>query len=448
MKFTTFAIPAIFIMTRAALAADFTVKLITLDPGHFHAALVQKSMYPQVSQNVHVYAPVGPDLDQHLKRIDAYNSRAEQPTHWKANSYAGTDFFERMLADRSGNVVVLSGNNARKADYILRCVEAGLNVLADKPMAITPDDNLKLQRAFEVARQKHVLLYDIMTERHEITSELQRELSRIPSLYGTQLTGDAAQPAVTKESVHHYFKYVSGKPLVRPPWFFDVRQQGEGIVDVTTHLVDLIQWELFPEQELKPSDVKVLSARRWPTRVTLAQFEQATGLESFPDYLKPSLNAAGDLDVFCNGEFTYQLRGIVSKVSVIWNFQAPEGAGDTHDSTMRGSQANLIIKQGPEQQFKPTLYIQPASGSAEFAVEVRKVLAQLQSRFPGIDAKPAVDGFEVLIPEKYKVGHEAHFGQVTEAYLKYLAADKLPAWEVSNMLVKYHTLMQAYEKSR
>ena len=32
------------------------VKLITLDPGHFHAALVQKSMYEQVDSTVYVYA--------------------------------------------------------------------------------------------------------------------------------------------------------------------------------------------------------------------------------------------------------------------------------------------------------------------------------------------------------------------------------------------------------
>ena len=30
------------------------VKLITVDPGHFHAALVQKIMYDQVSPDVHV----------------------------------------------------------------------------------------------------------------------------------------------------------------------------------------------------------------------------------------------------------------------------------------------------------------------------------------------------------------------------------------------------------
>ena len=50
------------------------IRLMTLDPGHFHAALVQKEMYPDVSPNVHVFAPLGPDLIGHLDRIAAFNA--------------------------------------------------------------------------------------------------------------------------------------------------------------------------------------------------------------------------------------------------------------------------------------------------------------------------------------------------------------------------------------
>ena len=53
----------------------------------------------------------------------------------------------------------------------------------------------------------------------------------------------------------------------------------------------------------------------------------------------------GALQVFSNGEFTYQLRGIRTKISVLWNFEAPPGAGDTHFSIMRGTKANLIIRR-------------------------------------------------------------------------------------------------------
>jgi hypothetical protein len=45
------------------------VQLVTVDPGHFHAALVQKTVYPEVDSTVYVYAPEGNDLKLHLDRI-------------------------------------------------------------------------------------------------------------------------------------------------------------------------------------------------------------------------------------------------------------------------------------------------------------------------------------------------------------------------------------------
>lgn len=81
------------------------VKIITLDPGHFHAALVQKFSLDQVDPVVKVYAPEGPDLEGHIARIEGFNSRSEEPTAWKLDVYRGADFFEKMLADsrkRSG----------------------------------------------------------------------------------------------------------------------------------------------------------------------------------------------------------------------------------------------------------------------------------------------------------------------------------------------------------
>ena len=169
-------------------------RLITLDPGHFHAALVQKFMYPDVDPLVHVYAPGGDDLAEHLKRIERFNTRADEPTHWREKVYTGPDFLDKMLAEKPGNVVVIAGNNARKTEYILRSVQAGLNVLADKPMVITPGEFPRLQRAFAVAATNHVLLYDIMTERHEITTVLQRELSQQPALFGELVKGSSDEP--------------------------------------------------------------------------------------------------------------------------------------------------------------------------------------------------------------------------------------------------------------
>ncbi|WP_372936740.1 putative oxidoreductase C-terminal domain-containing protein, partial [Mariniphaga sediminis] len=307
------------------------VKLMTLDPGHFHAALVQKSMYDQVDPVVHIYAPEGSELQSHLKLIERFNNRAENPTSWESVVYTGQDFFEKMISEKPGNVMVTAGNNAEKTDFILRTVEAGINVLADKPMVISPDEFPKLEQAFKVAEEKGVMLYDIMTERYEITTMLQRELSNVPEVFGTLVEGTPENPAITKESVHHFFKHVSGSPLIRPAWFFDVNQQGEGIVDVTTHLVDLVQWEVFPEVTLKKEDVNIVSARRWTTDLTPEMFQKVTQLDKYPDYLQKDVEN-DILKVYSNGEINYKLKGIHAKVSVIWNYQAPEGAGDTHYS--------------------------------------------------------------------------------------------------------------------
>jgi predicted dehydrogenase len=437
------------ILMQTALATN-EVRLITVDPGHFHAGLVQKMMYPQVSPLVHVYAPEGPDLQEHLKRIEGFNTRGENPTHWEEKVFTGPDFFDEMLRDKAGNVVVLSGNNARKTEYIERSVKAGLNVLADKPMAITPADFKLLGRAFREAAKNKVLLYDIMTERFEITSILQRELSRMPDLLGTLEPGTPENPGVVMESVHHFFKEVAGKPLTRPAWFFDVRQQGEAVPDVGTHLVDLVQWICFPDQALNFSkDIRVNTARRWATALTPAQFQRATGLDRIPDYLKADVGSDGSLQVFQNGEVQYLVRGVQAKVAALWKFEAPPGAKDTHYALLRGSRATLVIRQGPDQQYQPTLYIENSVKvpAAEFEKAVRAAVAKLAAAHPGVDVKPAGDAWQVTVPEKYAVGHEAHFAQVTENFLRYLAEGKLPDWEVPNMLAKYFTTTEAYRLS-
>ena len=429
-------------------AAD-EVKLMTLDPGHFHAALVQKNTYPQIDSVVYVYAPEGDDVQQHLNRIEQFNTRAEEPTHWEEEVYTGPDFFEKMMEQQPGDVVVLSGNNAKKTEYIHASVEGGLNVLADKPMVIEPQDYSILEEALSLADEKGVLLYDIMTERYEITTMLQRALSQRPEVFGELEKGTVEEPAISKESVHHFFKYVSGNPLVRPAWFFDVSQQGEGIVDVSTHLVDLILWETFPDQAIDTTDVEVVSARRWATELDAEQFKKVTGLDEFPDYLNSAIKD-DKLEVFANGEINFTTRGVHGKASVIWNYQAPEGAADTHYSIMRGTKANLVIRQDAEQEYKPTLYVEPVGSTAreELEMALEAALEDLRAQYPDLASRPSGDGWEIVIPDTLKKGHEAHFAQVTEKYLQYLIDGELPEWERTNMLTKYYVTMQGYEMSR
>ena len=366
----------------------------------------------------------------------------ENPTHWKEEVYTGNDYFEKMLADKKGNTVMLAGNNQKKTEYIIRSLEAGLNVLADKPMVINSAGFETLKKAFETAKQKNLMLYDIMTERFEITTALQRELSMIPEIFGELEKGTPDNPAITKESVHHFYKYVSGSVLTRPAWFMDVSQQGEGIVDVMTHLVDLVQWECFPGQSIDYlKDITFNTAKRWTTGMSLSEFKAITKLDSFPAYLHKNIVRDTMLDVYCNGEINYQLKGVHAKTSVIWKYKAPEGTGDTHYSIMRGTRANLIIRQGKEENYQPTLYIEPI----DRAFDPTEVFKKIQANYPGVVLKKTSIGWEVIIPANYKEGHEAHFAMVTENYLKYFKNRNMPAWEVPNMLAKYYTTTKALE---
>lgn len=422
------------------------ISLITLDPGHFHAALVQKSMYPGVDSVVHVYAPTdGKDLQAHLGLVERYNGDADHPTHWKEEVYTGDDFLQKMLQDRKGNVVVLAGNNKRKIDYISQSINAGLNVLADKPMAINEEGFKTLEKSFADAKEKNVMLYDIMTERFEITATLQKEFSQIESLFGSLEKGSLEEPAITKESVHHFFKTVSGKPLIRPTWFFDVSQQGEGIVDVTTHLVDLVQWEGFPNQAIDyKKDIELLAAKRWPTWLKAAEFQKATN-ETYPDTFQANVNDKNELGVYANGEINYTIKGVHAKVVVKWNFEAPEGTGDTHYSIMRGSKANLIIKQGEDEHYKPVLYLEAVGkDKAGFEKAVEEAVAEVAKKYDGVTAEKLKNGYyKIVVPEVLATSHEEHFAQVTNNYLRYLKEGKLPDWEVPNMIAKYYVTTKA-----
>jgi hypothetical protein len=116
---------------------------------------------------------------------------------------------------------------------------------------------------------------------------------------------------------------------------------------------------------------------------------------------------------------------------------------------MRGTKANLVIRQGKEQNYKPALYIEPINKTdPSYETILMNEIKSVQTKYPGIELKKTAAGWEVTIPEKYKEGHEAHFARVTEKYLQYLKEGKLPSWEVPNMIAKYYTTTSALEMAQ
>jgi predicted dehydrogenase len=417
------------------------VKLIILDPGHGHATFMQGNMNPAIDPEVHVYAPAGPDVQQYMASIERYNKRANNPTNWKLILYTGADYLEKMLREKKGNAVLISGNNSRKADYILRSVKAGLHVIADKPMAIT--DFRSLEQSFKTARHNNVVLFDPMDLRYAPSNILQKEIAQMPEIFGTLQKGTLENPALVQANLHHYLKGPAGQTAVRPAWFFDVEQQGHGIVDVSTHLVDLNQWLAFPEKKLNyKTDIKVLSSREWPSTLRPSEFTLITRVSEYPAYLRKYVQDS-ILTVYSNGEMNYTLNGIHSKVTVLWNYKEPTGSSDTHYSLMRGTKVNLEIRQGSAEKYRSTLYIKPHANTNPVLFEETLLKAQksLEQKYPGTEFIKKGTEWEV------KPGNIQRSNSAAVA-ITYIQAGKMPEWEVPNMLAKYFTTIEALKRAQ
>ena len=290
-----------------------------------------------------------------------------------------------------------------------------------------------------------------MTERFETTTMLQRALVNDRATFGEMQTGTEADPAVYMESVHHLMKVVAGAPNIRPPWFFDTSEQGEGMNDIGTHLVDLVQWTVAPDQAIDyKKDVRVVASQRWPTWISEDDFKRVTASPRFPDALKASIKD-GKLEYYCNTLTSYTLRGIHTKLNVIWDWEAPAGGGDTHFAFYKGTRARVEVRQTKADKYLPELYVIPASADlkAQVLAAVKTKIASVQKEFPGVGVEERGAEIHITLPQALRVGHEAHFAQVTEHFLKYLHDRKaLPAWERPNMVAKYYVTTKGAELSR
>ncbi|MCE5249647.1 oxidoreductase [bacterium] len=430
---------------------DTLHRFMVIDPGHFHASLVfKRSSYEGISPLVGIYAPVGEDFVDHMSRVTPFNTRADDPAQWRYHVYLGQDYREAMFRERFGDIAILSGKNDEKINTIKACIDSGFNVLADKPWIIEPEKFAVLDAVLAEAEQKGLVAYDIMTERFEITSVMQRLLVNHEQVFGTVTAGTSDDPAVVKSSVHHLSKVVAGKQLKRPWWFFDTSVQGEGLVDITTHLVDIVFWTLYPDKPIDyKTDIEVVSAKHWPTVLTPTQYGTITANPQFPSQFK--LDDKGNYPYYCNGQANFTLKGVNVRVEVVWNYEAPPGSGDTHFSVIKGTRAHVIIRQGKEQNFLPEVYVEPAPGTDRTALgEALKAYITTLARdtYPGVSVVEEKNRWRIDIPQKYRVGHEAHFGQVTDRFLEFLGGTPQPAWERANMLAKYYVTTKALEMCR
>ncbi len=386
-----------------------------------------------MDSTVYVYAPDSLSIHEYLSRIRSVNISNELPFKWREVVYTGTDYLERMIQDHKGNVVVLAGNNQKKIEYLEQAVNAGMNVFSDKPMVINPEGFEHLKKVYDEAEKKHLLVFDMMTERYAMLNKIQRSLMQDTVLFGKLKKGSPDHPAILESSVHHFYRGGKGS---RPSWYFDVKQQGEGIADVTTHLIDLTFWKAFPDQIINyKSDINVLSATHSPVYFTRNEFSKATSLPDIPEslssYMKDSL-----LGVMCNGAIDYQIKGVYTRVKVDWRVIMPEGGNDLHTAYAEGTKTTILISQEYGQE-RPSLLVQKAGNISDqkFQKNLIQALGRLLIGYPEISvAVKKEHPAEINIPENLNTRHDPSF----QVFLSYLKNGGLPEWEIPNTLAKYY----------
>jgi predicted dehydrogenase len=415
------------------------LRLIEVDPGHGHLSGLHNKMLPGVSDVVHIYSPLSAELIAHLTAISRYNSRADNPTHWSVRLFAGPDYLAEMQRESPGAIVALAGRNSTKIRYIQTALKGGQHVFADKPWIIDTEAFPKLEAALKFAQEHHLITYDWMTLRGDAAYRLVRDLVRQEPIFGAPVPGSAEKPSVQLENLHALLKYSSGVPQRRPASVLDVRQQGEGMADVGTHLADLAQWTLFPGQAIAyRTDIRVLRADHSALMLTLEQFSRLTGESAWPEYLKESI-VDGKLRDYTNGSCVYTLKGVHVSLKVRWQYEAPPGARDSYFASYLGTRALIELRAGPKEDFTPEIYLTPSAGGSDatWEADLRSSVNRLRSEYPGLSFEKAGHSIHMLLPKADRSGDGLQ--KLYQEFAGFVRdPNTFPEFENSNLLAKYY----------
>ena len=106
----------------------------------------------------------------------------------------------------------------------------------------------------------------------------------------------------------------------------------------------------------------------------------------------------------------------------------------------------LEVRQGRVEHWRPELYVKPV-GDVGAALERR--ISVLRESYPGIGLEQHRAEWRVVVPDKLRLGHDAHFIELTRRFLGYVQRpESLPQWEKPNMLAKYFVCTEGVARSR
>ena len=146
---------------------------------------------------------------------------------------AGADFKTVVFPDESAlyartkpEIVAVANENDLKAGTVLRAFKEGCDVAVDKPLAITMDEQSRIEGHLKAHPERRLLM--LLTLRGNPLWAGMREQVR---------SGAIGSPAFC-----HVRMSVRLKREQRPPWFLDVRRSGGVFLDLLIHGIDQVEW--------------------------------------------------------------------------------------------------------------------------------------------------------------------------------------------------------------
>ena len=408
---------------------------MTLAPGHPDAARVQGRAVEGVHPRCHVYAPLGPDLIDHLGHLLAFNTRPQSPTRWAADVRAGDDWLNRALREQPGNAAVVTGPAGHKLDRLLACVQAGLHVLADGPWADTAADLPRLDAVFHEADLRELVVWPLCAVRHDPAVQLLLELAADPDVCGELLPGTPDDPAVLLDATRHLRGTVGGRPVGRPAWAFGPTA-GDALL-AAGPLADLALRLVLPDRPPDPAlDLAGVDGTGWPGLLDRDQFAAVTGLADFPPELASRVSR-GTLAYPANGTATATVGGVAVRLAVLAEVDPPAGGGDTLDAVVRGRRATLTARGGAG---PGELTVEPSAAAGPVYAALARRCQTLQDRFPGLSVQDQGGRFRLATPAAGDDGYAAVLGE----FVRYFRSPRqVPAWERAAVVMAAHLTVAA-----
>ena len=134
--------------------------------------------------------------------------------------------YRELLDTYRPDLVAIANENDLRAPAVLAALEAGCDIIVDKPLSITPEEHDGIA-GFLAAHPKRRLL-NLLTL---------RGTSQWAGLRQVVASGDVGAPAHL-----HIRMAVRLKRSERPPWFLDSRRSGGLFLDLLIHGLDQVEW--------------------------------------------------------------------------------------------------------------------------------------------------------------------------------------------------------------